>query len=198
MHSVKYLTFSLPRWHSSPIFSPKLVQEFGISLFPHICPPPFSLSFHPCLFSLTDCLTLPTEVTTMSNEASIKTNWAVLKQQDADEVKVPVVLFILCKTVTEDSTAGLLLNGTIVQRVLWEGEPPPTAQNDTPYFQVSLKGSLLAGGRLEERRSEARVIDGTTACLSPPTDNPTPQTTLVHATINLAEAPVDIRPHWSL
>lgn len=118
-----------------------------------------------------------------NNELSIKADWSDVEQQDADEAKIPAFLFVLCKSVTEDSSGGLLLNGTVVQRTLWEGEPPPrSAETDVPYFQVELKGPL-PGGRLEERRWEkTEVVDGTS---------------MVHATINVYEAPVDIQPHWS-
>lgn len=120
----------------------------------------------------------------MQTERPIKSDWRALKRGMADEVKIPTFLFVLCKSVTEDSSGGLFLNGTIVQRTLWEGEPPPCDKGDKPYFQVALKGPL-AGGELEERRWE----NTTTA------DD---DSKMVYATINLSEAPIDIRPKWNL
>lgn len=118
-------------------------------------------------------------------EQQIKTNWGELKQdQVAEDAIIPAMLFVLCKTVTEDAAGALCLNATLVQRVLWEGTPaeegtPPK----TPLFTIGLKGPLI-GGTLEERRSEDKVIDASTI--------------MAHATINLVEARIDVQPHWSM
>lgn len=119
----------------------------------------------------------------MTSELSLQTDWTVVGDNDADEVKIPAFLFVLCKSVTEDSSGGLHLNGTIVQRTLWEGRPPPVAEIGSPYFQVVIKGSL-SGGSVELRRHESTSLaDGTS---------------MEYATMNLCDAPVDIQPHWSL
>lgn len=117
-----------------------------------------------------------------SRKRSVKTNWADLRTTDAEEAKVPAMLFVLCKTVMEDESGALFLNGTLVQRILWEGRPPHKAG----CFPIDFKGPL-AGGELQERRTETKV-----------THESTTPTHMLHSTINMINAPIDIQPHWSL
>ncbi|CAM9344366.1 unnamed protein product [Sphacelaria rigidula] len=92
------------------------------------------------------------------------------------------MLFVLCKTVTEDESGALFLNGTLVQRILWEGPPPENAR----CFPIDLKGPL-AGGQLQERRTTSKV-----------TRESTTPTHMLYSTINMINAPIDVQPHWSL
>lgn len=115
-------------------------------------------------------------------DRSVKTNWTFLRNQDAEEAKVPAMLFVLCKTVTEDESGALFLNGTLVQRILWEGPPPENAR----CFPIDLKGPL-AGGQLQERRTTSKV-----------TRESTTPTHMLYSTINMINAPIDVQPHWSL
>eukprot|EP00903_Cladosiphon_okamuranus_P022262 g20470.t2 len=118
----------------------------------------------------------------MPYESSMQTKWADVATEEVDEVKIPAFLFVLCKSVTEDSSGGIHLNGTIVQRTLWEGDPPEPAENDVPYFKVDFKG-VLPGGDVEERRHETKDLDNGIK--------------MVYATINFKAAPIDVQASWS-
>lgn len=54
---------------------------------------------------------------------SRRVDWDDLCNSQDVELKVPVSLFILCKTVVEDDQGALFLNGTLVQRILVDNVP---------------------------------------------------------------------------
>lgn len=115
--------------------------------------------------------------TVAGGENSITTDWTNLQRDRVIEAKVPAILFILCKTVTEDQNGTLFLNGTLVQRILWEGAPPANFK----YFPVRLKGPL-ADGDINERRCETKLMSR--------------EIHMCYTTLNLVNAPLDIRPYW--
>lgn len=134
------------------------------------------------------------------DEGRMVTDWELLKTQEAAEAKVPTTLFVLCKAVTENDQGDLFLNGTLVQRFVWAGTPPPTAEGDKPYFQISLKGPL-AGGELKERRIGEEVnsqAPTTVEAKKAMGASESTTTTTINATINLVGAPIELEPYTSM
>lgn len=54
----------------------------------------------------------------------VEADWNDLQRPLPPELKVPVSLFVMCKTVVEDDQGALFLNATLVQRILVRNIPP--------------------------------------------------------------------------
>ncbi|CAM9807519.1 unnamed protein product [Ectocarpus sp. 6 AP-2014] len=104
------------------------------------------------------------------------------------ETKVPVALFVLCKTVVEDDQGALYLNATVVQRVPLETTSPMPPQDQLEkdlLFEMKVKGPSAGGGITSRRKSVEDVREQSQ------------HTVMVCETLDLKTAPLDVRQHWN-
>lgn len=140
----------------------------------------------------------------------VEADWKGIVTSLQPEMKVPVSLFVLCKTVVEDDQGALFLNGTLVQRILVGNIPPATSspsastpQGNTDIsaddqtklkallFAISIKGPIPAHPA-QSRRIDLADIPRDVA----PAAQTTGVTKLCSETLDLVHAPLDIHQHW--
>ncbi|CAN0424355.1 unnamed protein product, partial [Ectocarpus sp. 12 AP-2014] len=117
----------------------------------------------------------------------VASKWARLRESQR-EAKVPVALFVLCKTVVEDDQGALYLNATVVQRVPLETTRPTPPQEQLEQdllFQMRVKGPS-AGGGITIRRRSVEDVRGRSQ-----------HTVMVCETLDLKTVPLDVRNYWN-
>ncbi|CAM9751946.1 unnamed protein product, partial [Hapterophycus canaliculatus] len=133
----------------------------------------------------------------------VEIDWNTLCEAKLEQ-KVPVSLFVLCKTIVENEGGNLFLNATVIQRVQvknvpkFERDPLPDSppkeekevittqmQLEALMFDIVLKGPF-PGGEIKIRRETTLTGVGTT-----------PQSTwLIAQTLDLASVPIDACSEW--
>ncbi|CAN0006474.1 unnamed protein product [Pylaiella littoralis] len=127
---------------------------------------------------------------------SVEIDWNTLRKATC-ELKVPVSLFVLCKTISEGEAGAHFLNATVVQRVQVGNVPIlRTPRGPTPtksiaeqleglMFDICLKGPF-SGGEVKKRRGVAL----TRLAASPDS------TWLFAQTSDLVSVPINLRSTW--
>lgn len=138
-------------------------------------------------------------------QLSVQIDWGTLCGATREQ-KVPVSLFVLCKTIAEDEGGSLFLNATVVQRVQ-VGNVPVSTQGTAPeestakqlkalVFDIGLKGPF-PGGEVKRRR-DADV----TGVRAPPAADvtgvraPPASAQLCAQTFDVLSAPIDVSSIW--
>lgn len=126
-------------------------------------------------------------------QPSVEIGWDTLREATCEQ-KVPVSMFVLCKTMVEDQGGGLFLNATVVQRVQVGNIPipsPPTLDESTAkqlkelVFDIGLKGPF-PGGEVKKRRDAALTGVG----------EPLGSAQFCAQTFDLVSVPIDVRSEW--
>lgn len=124
----------------------------------------------------------------------MQVDWDTLHEA-TNEVKVPVAMFILCKTIVEDEGGSLFLNATVVQRVLVGNIPISNPQGPTSddsiakqlkavVFGIDLKGPI-PGGDVKHRRESSLPIGAPPGSIH-----------LCARTFDLVSVPIYVRSIW--
>lgn len=125
---------------------------------------------------------------TEQQQMSVQVDWDTLRWA-TNELKVPVSLFVLCKTIVEDEVGSLFLNATVVQRVL-VGNVPTSGESTAEQLKAVMFGidlkSPFPGGEVKRRRDAFLTEVG-----APPSS-----TQLCAQTFDLVSVPIDVRSIW--
>lgn len=121
-------------------------------------------------------------------QLSMEVDWDTLRGA-TNELKVPVSLFVLCKTIVEDEGGSLFLNATLVQRV--QVGNVPTSDESTArqlkavMFGIDVKGPF-PGGEVKPRRDASLTEVGASPS----------STRLCAQTFDVVSVPIDVRSIW--